>query len=177
MSVASYGCMAEFATAEQLVGAVLRVRHQGYAHVEAYTPFAVPGLADALGPMHDRVPLAVLLGGLVGGFGTLAIEYWSAVIDYPIDVGGRPNASWPAFIPAALEMCILFAVLFGVVAMLWSNRLPRLYHPVFNVERFGDASRDGFFLVIRADDPQYDEVAVRHCLRELAPVAVEQVPA
>ncbi|HET7360072.1 MAG TPA: DUF3341 domain-containing protein [Rhodanobacteraceae bacterium] len=177
MSAAVYGCMAEFASAEQLVGAVLRVRHLGYARVEAYAPFAVPGLSEALGPMRDRVPLATLFGGLLGGLGTLAVEYWSAVVDYPIDVGGRPDASWPAFIPAALEMCILFAVLFGVAAMLWSNRLPRLYHPVFNVGRFGDASRDGFFLVIRADDPQYDEAGVRHCLDELAPLLVEQVAA
>ena len=174
---AVYGCMGQFDSAETLRGAALQLRHAGYTRLEAYSPFAVEGLAEALGPTHSRLPLLVLLGGLVGGVGTLVLQYYSAVIDYPIDVGGRPTASWPAFIPAALEMTILFAVLAGVVGMLVGNGLPRLYHPVFNVARFADASRDGFFLVIRADDPRYDSEATRQVLLDLDPLSVDEVPA
>ena len=172
-----YGCMAQFDSAETLRGAALQLRHAGYTRLEAYSPFAVDGLAEALGPTHSRLSLLVLLGGLVGGVGTLALQYYSAVIDYPIDVGGRPAASWPAFIPAALEMTILCAVLAGVIGMLLGNGLPRLYHPVFNVARFADASRDGFFLVIRADDPHYDSDHARQALIDLAPLSVDEVPA
>lgn len=172
-----YGCMAQFDSAETLRGAALQLRHGGYTRLEAYSPFAVEGLAEALDPTRSRLPLLVLLGGLVGGVGTLALQYYSAVIDYPIDVGGRPAASWPAFIPAALEMTILCAVLAGVFGMLLGNGLPRLYHPVFNVPRFAQASRDGFFLVIRADDPHYDSDHARQALIDLAPLSVDEVPA
>jgi hypothetical protein len=172
-----HGCMAEFASGEALLAAATQLRLEGYMKLEAYSPFAVEGLAAALGPVRDRIPLLMLLGGLFGGVGTLALEYYSAVIDYPINVGGRPNASWPAFIPAALEMTILFATLFGVIGMLVSNRLPRLYHPVFNVARFADASRDGFFLVVRADDPRYDAQRVRRDLKALDALSVDEVPA
>jgi hypothetical protein len=172
-----YGCMAEFASAEALLAAVRQLRLEGYTKMEAYSPMPVEGLAEALGPVRDRIPLLMLLGALFGGFGTLALEYYSAVIDYPIDVGGRPNASWPAFIPAALEMTILFATLAGVIGMLVSNRLPRLNHPVFNVARFSDASRDGFFLVLRSDDPRYDAKRARRDLTALAASNVDEVPA
>ena len=175
--MSAYGYMAQFDSAETLRGAALQLRHAGYTRLEAYTPFAVDGLAEALGPMRNRIPLLVLLGGLVGGIGTLVLQYYSAVIDYPIDVGGRPAASWPAFIPAALEMAILFAVVAGVIGMLAGNGLPRLYHPTFNVERFAAASRDGFFMVIRADDPCYDADAVRQSLADLGPLAIDEVPA
>lgn len=172
-----YGCMARFDSAETLRGAALQLRHAGYTRLEAYSPFAVEGLAEALGTTRNRLPLLVLLGGLLGGIGTLALQYYSAVIDYPIDVGGRPAASWPAFIPAALEMTILCAVLAGVFGMLLGNGLPRLYHPVFNVTCFAEASRDGFFLVIRADDPRYDRDKARQALVDLAPLSVDEVPA
>lgn len=176
MSTATgYGCLAEFGGAEQLLQAATQLRAAGYTRLEAYTPFAVEGLVEALGPVHNRVPLLVLLGGLIGGIGILALEYYAAAVDYPIDVGGRPDASWPAFIPPALEMAVLFAALFGVVGMLLANGLPRLYHPMFNVERFGAASRDGFFLVVRADDSHYDDDRVENDLAALAPVMIERV--
>jgi hypothetical protein len=171
----AYGCMAEFDSAERLLDAVAAARRLGYTRLEAYSPFAVEGLAEALGPMRDRVPLLTLLGGLIGGIGMLALEYYSAVIDYPIDVGGRPLASWPAFIPPALEMAVLCAALFGVIGMIAANGLPRLYHPLFNLDRFGAASRDGFFLVVRADDPRYDDARVGHDLAALAPLALDRV--
>lgn len=171
------GWLAQFADADALLAAVRRLRADGYTRLDAYTPFPVDGLAEALGPMRNRIPLLVLLGGLVGGFGTLGLQYYSAVIDYPIDVGGRPYASWPAFIPASLEMTILFAALFGVVGMLFGNGLPRLYHPIFNVERFEQASRDGFFLLLRADDPRFDAQRAHDDLARLSPLAIEQVRA
>lgn len=172
---ATAGCLAQFASVSALLAAVKQLRMDGYTRLEAYTPFAVDGLAEALGPVRNRVPLTMLLGGLAGSIGTLALQYYAAVIDYPIDVGGRPDASWPAFIPAALEMTILFATLAGVVCMLVGNGLPRLNHPLFNSERFEAASRDGLFVLLRADDPRYEADRVLHDLERLDPLHVEQV--
>ena len=172
---APYGCLAQFTSVPALLAAVKRLRMDGYTRLEAYTPFAVDGLAEELGPVRNRVPLLVLIGGLVGGLGTLALQYYAAVIDYPIDVGGRPDASWPAFIPAALEMTILFAALAGIIGMLVGNGLPRLNHPLFDSDRFEAASRDGLFVLLRADDPHYEVERVLHDLARLDPLHVEQV--
>jgi hypothetical protein len=170
-----HGCLAQFASVPALMAAVRQLRMDGYTKLEAYTPFSVDGLAEALGPVRNRIPLLMLAGGLLGGLGTLALQYYAAVIDYPIDVGGRPDASWPAFIPAALEVSILFAVLAGVVGMLVSNGLPRLNHPLFNSTSFETASRDGLFVLVRADDPRYEARRVLHALGRLDPLHVEQV--
>lgn len=172
-----YGYLAEFADAPTLLAAVRQLRLEGYRRIEAYSPYPVEGLAAALGPVRDRIPLLMLLGGLGGGIGTLALEYYSAVIDYPIDVGGRPDASWPAFIPAALEMTLLGAAVFGFVGMLRANGLPRLRHPLFELQRFEAASRDGFFVVVCADDPNFELQRVWKDLHALHAVHVEQVPA
>jgi hypothetical protein len=172
-----YGCMAEFASAEALLAAVAHLRAAGYTRLEAYAPYPVEGLAEALGPVRDRVALLTLLGGLFGGFGTLALQYYAAVVDYPINVGGRPDASWPAFIPAALEMTFLFAALAGVIGMLAGNGLPQLYHPVFHVERFTAASRDGFFVLLRADDPRWAGDTPPRAFDTLGALAIEEVPA
>lgn len=169
------GWLARFGDAEALLLAVRELRGRGYAQMEAYTPYPVEGLAEALGPVRNRIPLLVLLGGLAGGFGTLFLEWYASVVDYPIDVGGRPNASWPAFIPAALEMTILFAALFGVVGLFVANGLPRLVHPLFAVPGFEAASRDGFFLWLRADDPRFDPARAHADLACLAPLTIEEV--
>jgi len=169
------GWLAQFDDAAALLLAVRELRGLGYTQLEAYTPYAVEGLADALGSPRNRIPLLVLLGGLVGGFGTLWLEWYASVIDYPIDVGGRPNASWPAFIPAALEMTILFAALFGIVGLFVASGLPRLNHPLFAVPGFEAASRDGFFLWLRADDPRFDPQRARADLARLAPLTIEPV--
>jgi hypothetical protein len=170
-----HGWLTRFEGADALLLAVYELRGIGYTRLEAYTPHAVEGLADALGPVRNRIPLLVLLGGLFGGVGTLGLQYYSAVIDYPINVGGRPDASWPAFVPAALEMSILFAVLAGVVGLLAANGLPRLHHPLFDLPCFELASRDGFFLWLRADDPRFDAQQARADLVRLAPLAIEWV--
>ncbi|HZO23864.1 MAG TPA: DUF3341 domain-containing protein [Steroidobacteraceae bacterium] len=173
---AEYGSLAEFASVEALRAAVGGLRKRGYTRLEAYTPFPVEGLAQAIATSRDWTAVAMLIGGLVGGVGTLALQYYSAAINYPIDVGGRPDASWPAFIPAAAEMTILFAALAGVVSMLIGNGLPRLHHPLFELDRFSKASRDGLLLVVRADDPHYDGEAVRRDLSELDATHIETVP-
>jgi hypothetical protein len=169
------GWLARFGDADALLLAVRELRGLGYTQMEACTPYAVEGLAEALGPVRNRIPLLVLLGGLCGGFGTLFLEWYASVVDYPIDVGGRPDASWPAFIPAALEMTILFAALFGIVGMFAANGLPRLNHPLFEVANFDAASRDGFFLWLRADDPRFDAQQARTDLERLAPLAIDEV--
>ncbi|HEV2540761.1 MAG TPA: DUF3341 domain-containing protein [Frateuria sp.] len=169
------GWLARFDDAQALLLAVRELRRQGYTQLEAYTPYAVEGLAEALGPVRDRIPLLVLLGGLCGGFGTLFLEWYASVVNYPIDVGGRPDASWPAFVPAALEMTILFAALFGVVGLFLANGLPRLVHPLFAVPGFEAASRDGFFLWLRADDPRFEAAQARADLARLAPLAIDEV--
>lgn len=173
-----HGLLAEFASVDQLLTAVSRARTEGhYVAMEAYSPFPVEGLDEALGPRRDRIPLLMLLGAIVGGVGTFALEWYSAVFDYPINVGGRPTGSWVAFLPPAIEMTVLGAALFGVIAMLIHNGLPRLHHPLFGVAGFARASNDRFFLLIRGDDPSFDERSVRDFLDTLGSLAISEVPA
>lgn len=167
-----YGCMAFFETPEALVEAARALRKSGYERIEAYTPFPVEELDDALGLGGNHVPLATFLGGAIGGGGMLVMQYISAVLHYPIRVGGRPFASWPAFIPPALEMTFLLAAAGGVLAMLVGNRLPKFYHPVFNVERFERASQDAFVLVVRGEDGEL----LRGLLEGMHAVQVDVVP-
>jgi hypothetical protein len=173
---ASYGLMAEFATADALLAAAKRARAEGYAAVEAYAPFPVPGLDEAVGFVANRVPLLVLLGGIAGGLGGFFMQWYAAVISYPFNLGGRPANSWPAFIPVTFEMTILGAALAGFIGMLWLNGLPKLIHPVFGAPRFQLATRDRFFLCVRADDPKFAEGPVREMLEGFRPVSVHEVP-
>ena len=167
--------MAEFAEVEELLAAAGRARERGYTKLDAYTPFPVEGLSEALGQTKSRVPLVVLIGGLCGGLGGFLLQYWTQVYVYPMNVAGRPHNSWPAFIVPTFECTILFAALAGVVGMILLNKLPMPYHPVFNVERFAAASRDRYFLCIEADDPKFDRRATEEFLRDLGPSEVSEV--
>ena len=149
-----YGLMAEFDSPEDLLDAAQRAYEEGYRRMDAYTPFPVEGLAEAIGFHRTRLPLVVLLGGIAGGLGGYGLQYCISVIDYPLNVGGRPLHSWPAFIPVTFEMTILIAALAAVLGMLALNGLPMPYHPVFNVPEFELASRNLFFLCIEATRPQ-----------------------
>jgi hypothetical protein len=172
---AAYGLLAEFATPEELLRAAERAYADGYRRMDAYSPFPVHGLAEAIGFHANRLPLLVLLGGILGAGAGFGSQYYAAVIDYPINVGGRPFNSWPSFIPITFEVTILVAALTAVLGMLALNGLPQPYHPVFNAPRFALATRDRFFLCIEAADPRFDPAATRRFLEGLSPKEVTDV--
>jgi hypothetical protein len=170
-----YGLMAEFEGPTELLTATRRAYAEGYRRMDAYSPFPVEELSDALGYHHSRLPLIVLIGGLVGCSGGYLLQYWAAGIAYPLNVAGRPLHSWPAFIPVTFECTILVAALSAVLGMLALNGLPMPYHPVFNVPRFALASRNRFFLCIEARDPRFDREATRRFLESCSPREVSDV--
>jgi hypothetical protein len=170
-----YGLMAEFPTPAAVVEAAHRVHAAGYTKVEAYTPHPIEALAEALDQHHSKVPLIVLTGGLLGMIGGMALQVWASTIAYPMNIGGRPYLSLPAFIVPTFETTILGAALSAVFGMLALNGLPQPYHPVFNVPRFALASRDRYFIVIEARDQQFDLAATRRFLNDLNPSEVSEV--
>ena len=172
---AIYGLMAEFTTPEQLLEAAHRTHAAGYRRIDAYSPFPIEGLAEAVGFHRTRLPLVVLLAGIMGGCTGFFLQYYAAAISYPINVGGRPLNSWPAFIPITFELTILFAAFGAVFGMLAMNGLPMPYHPVFNVPRFALASRDRFFLCIEARDPMFDRERTRKFLESLNAREVSEI--
>jgi hypothetical protein len=174
--VSNYGLLAEFSTAEELLAAARKAREAGYERIEAYSPFPVEGLAEATGFTRNRVPLIVLLGGLAGGVGGYFMQWYSAVVSYPINSGGKPLHSWPEFIPVTFELAVLAAATAGVVGMLVLNGLPRLYHPLFNVREFDLASRNRFFLCLRAGEPKFAPESARRFLQDLRPLEICDVP-
>jgi hypothetical protein len=171
-----YGIMAEFDTPVALVEAAKRTYQAGYKRIDTYTPFPVEGLAEEIGFHRDEVPLVMLIGGIVGGLTGYLMQYWMSAVAYPLNIGGKPYHSWPAFIVITFEMTILFAGISAVFGMLALNGLPMPYHPVFNVPRFTRASRDRFFLVVFSSDVKYDPAATRQFLESLDPRSVSEVP-
>ena len=171
-----YGMMAEFDSAQDLVAAARKTHEAGYRKLDAYSPFPVEELAEAIGFHKNRVPLVTLIGALIGGIGGYLMQYWIAVISYPINVGGRPPHSWPAFIVVTFEMTILFGGISAVFGMLALNGLPMPYHPVFNVPRFAMATKDRFFLIIFSTDPKYQAGEVRKFLEGFKPRSISEVP-
>jgi len=170
-----FGLMAEFDEPAQLVEAARRAHEAGYRKLEAYSPYPIEELSEAIGFHKDHVALVVLLCGLMGtclGFG---LESWASAIYYPMNVGGRPYLSWPSFVPVGFETTILLAAFGAVVGMLIMNGLPQPYHPVFNVDRFSRASQDKFFLCIESDDPMFDADRTGAFLKSLQPSEVTQV--
>jgi Alternative complex III, ActD subunit len=164
-----YGLMAEFHTPEEVIVAAHKVHEAGYRKVDGYSPYPIEELAHALGVHHSALPKLVLVGGITGLLAGWGLQYWASVIEYPLNIGGRPFNSWPAFIVPAYETTILFAAGVAVLGMLALNGLPEPYHPVFNVPSFALASRDKFFICIEARDPKFDRVATRSFLESLSP--------
>lgn len=170
-----YGLMAEFDDPEVLVEAAERAHAEGYHRMDAYTPYPVHGLSEALGVRHTRLPILVLLGGVIGGIAGYSLQFWASVLEYPYNIGGRPFHSWPSFIPITFETTVLLAAFAAVFGMLALNGLPQPYHPVFNVPRFELATRTHFFLCIEATDPKFDLEGTRRFLESLNPQEVAEV--
>jgi hypothetical protein len=171
-----YGVIAEFTSAQELLDAATAANHRGYKEMDAYSPFPIHGLAEAVGFHSTKLPLIVLGGGVLGGLGGFFMCWYASVISYPLNIGGKPLNSWPAWIPITFECTILIAAFAAVFGMLGLNGLPMPYHPVFNVKRFDQASRDKFFLVIQARDPRFDIDEVAAFLESLKPREVTDVP-
>ncbi len=170
-----WALMAEYETAEALVAAAQAAHDAGYRRAEAYAPYAVEGLAEAVGFRRSRIPALVLVGGIVGGAGGYFLQWVAAVRSYAENIGGRPLHSWPMFVPVTFEMTILSAALTGFVAVLAGNGLPRLAHPIFDAPDFDLASRNRFFLCLRTDDPAFDEARATALLASTAPLRVAEV--
>ena len=170
-----YGVVGEFETPEKLIHAVEKVREAGYRRFEAYSPFPVEGLSQAMGLKRNLVPLITLIGGLTGGIGGFGFQYWVAAITYPLNIGGRPFNSWPAFIPVTFELTILGASLAAVFGILSLNKLPQPHHPVFNVHRFSHASTDRFFICIESRDAKFHLAETARFLQGLEAHHVSEV--
>src|SRR5262245_34030758 len=171
-----YGVMAQFDSPSQLVAAARETYGAGYRQINGYSPFPIEELTEAIGFRHTALPVIVLIGGIVGGLGGFFMQYWMEVIDYPLNVGGKPFNSWPAFIPITFECTVLVAAFSAVLGMLFLNKLPQPYHPVFNAPNFALATRDRFFLVVEANDPKYNHDSVVHllqCLNAMDVIDVE----
>jgi Protein of unknown function (DUF3341) len=172
-----YGLAAEFDSPTRLLDAARAARQAGYTRTDAYSPLPVEGMAGAVGSGHSKLPTLVFLGGLCGGVCGYLLQYITAVHTYPLNIGGRPLNSWPAFIPVTFECTILGAALTAVFGMLALNGLPMPYHPLFHLRQFARASRDRFFLCIEARDPIFDAAQARKFLESLEPLSVAEVPA
>jgi len=170
-----YGVMAEFDSPSALVSATRAARAKGYRKLDAFSPFPIEELTDALHLHKNKLPLIVLAGGIIGGLTGFFLQYWIAVVYFPLNIAGRPLNSWPSFIIITFELTILFASLSAVLGMMALCGLPMPYHPVFNVPRFSAASRNRFFLCIEAADPLFDPAKTSEFLGTLEPKEVSEV--
>ncbi len=171
-----YGVIAEFSDPQSLLDGANSARENGYTDLDAFSPFPIHGMAEAVGFHRSHLSLIVLIMGILGGTGGFLMCWYANVVSYPWNIGGRPFNSWPAFIPITFECTILVAALGAVFGMLALNGLPMPYHPVFNLRRFDQASRDKFFLVIQARDPKFNVDEVRDFLDTLNPREILDVP-
>ena len=174
-SQTTYGLLAEFPSAEELLEAARHTSEAGYRRVDGYSPFPIDGLAEAIGFPRTKLPISVFCGGIIGCCGGFFLQWWPNVIGYPQNIGGKPWDSWPAFIPITFELTILCAALSATFGMLVLNGLPSPYHPVFNVERFAQVTKDRFFLLIESNDPKFDPQQTRQFLAELHAREVTEV--
>ncbi len=173
-----FGLMAEFTSPEGILRAARQAYQAGYRKMDAYSPFPLEGLDEAIG-LHRPSPVAyiIFLGGLFGGIAGFFMQYFATVIDYPLNIGGRPLNSWPAYIPITFELTVLSAAFAALIGMMIMNRLPEPYHPVFNVPGFDRATRDRFFLSIEKRDPQFNLEQTRRFLQGLGAERVEEIKA
>ena len=170
-----YGVIGQFDRPSTLVSAAREAYAAGYRQINGYSPFPIEELTEAIGFKRTILPLIVLIGGIIGGLGGFFMQYYLEVIDYPLNVGGKPFNSWPAFIPITFECTVLVAAFSAVLGMLALNKLPQPYHPVFNAPNFALATRDKFFLVIEANDPKFRHDETTQFMNTLGAMGVSDV--
>ena len=171
-----YGLVAEFENPTALVQAARSAHEAGYRRMDAYSPFPIEGLSEAMGYHRTAMPLLILIGGIMGALGGFGLQYYCAVLSYPVNVAGRPLNSWPSFIPVTFEMTVLLGSLTAVFGLIALCGLPMPYHPLFHVPRFSRATCDGFFLCIESADPRFDRETTKNFLTGLNPSDVSEVP-
>jgi len=170
-----YGVIAEYDDAEALLAAARKVRDAGYKKIDAYSPFPLEGLSEAMGFRDHLVPATMLIGGIVGCLGGFGFLSWATIVSYPINIGGRPIFGWPSFIPITFELTVLFSALSGIFGMILYNGLPLPYHPVFNAPNFEMASSSRFFLCIESKDPKFNREEVLDFMDTLGALRVSEV--
>ncbi len=170
-----YGLLAEFDGPDELLKAAKDAHAAGYRKMDAFSPMPIHDLSESMGYDKHRVPTIVLICAMLGACSGFGLQYWVSVIDFPLNVGGRPLLSWPSFIPVTFELGVLFSAFGALIGMLILNGLPRPYHPVFNVPNFERASGDGFFFCIEAEDPKFDISETRAFLESLKAIKVDDV--
>jgi hypothetical protein len=170
-----FGLIAEFSNAQDVLTATKAAHESGYRKMDAFAPYPVPGLAEALGRQKTGVPAIVLAGGICGGLGGYFMQWYAMAVDYPLNISGRPLDSWPAYVPITFELTVLFAAFAAIIGMLAMNRLPQPHHPVFDAPDFDRASTDRFFLCIEASDPKFDRQATRRFLENFHPETVSEI--
>ncbi len=176
MAAPIHGLLAAFESPEALLAAIERVQQRGLTAVEAYTPYPVAHLPERLNLKRSRIPLFALAGGIIGGGGILSLQLYSTLVNYPVNVGSRPLASWTPFAVPTFECIILGAALVCFFGMIIGNGLPRLHHPIFNAATFSFANEDRFYLLVRAEDPEFDSGKVRRLLQSVGALSIEAVP-
>lgn len=176
-----YGLLAEYANPDLLREAILKAKADGYTRMDAFTPFPVDDVANALGVRKTEMSALMFCGGLVGACAGYLMQVWTISVDYPMNIAGRPfllpDMSWPSYIPITFEMTVLTTAMTGLFGLLAACGLPRLHHPLFSAPRFALVTRDKFFLCVEATDPKFDRVATRELLAGTQPVTISEVPA
>jgi hypothetical protein len=170
-----YGLVAEFDDADDFLIAAGRTREEGYTRMEGYAPFPMEGMSEALGHTDTWIPKIMLVGGILGAFSGFGLLFWTTVVAYPLNIGGRPIFAWPSYIPITFEMTVLLSSLAGVVGMFLLNGLPSPYHPLFEAPNFDRATSDRFFLCVEAVDPRFDLEQTRSFLEGLRALQVSEV--
>lgn len=164
--------VAEYSDADSLIGAAIRLKREGHQLLDAFTPFRLPELDGILPVKPSRVRLSMLFGGIAMAAFAYFLQWYSSVVDYPLNTGGRPLNSWPVFLLVPFEVGMLAAALSGFVAFLWNCRLPRLYHPVFDTTDFARATQDRFFLLAAQSGEEERNASLREALKHSGALTV-----
>jgi hypothetical protein len=170
-----YGLMAEFDTPDALLAAVRKARSAGYRRMDAYTPFPIEGLDEAMALPPSPLPWIMLAGAIAGALTGYFMQVISTTVAMTLNIGGRPLLSWPAYIPITFELMVLFGAFAGLGGLFFLDGLPQPYHPVFNVPGFERASEDRYFLAVEGRDLLFDRISTRQFLQDIGSIKVTEV--